>query len=231
MTQNDLFAKKKEDRTRTGTGTAKRTGKDRHVVKAQMHSETSIAAAEEMAPIANLKRLAVLFAFKRAMGKAWCRGEKYGLSDMDCQDRLGMNPSTQRPRRIELVEEGLLEAVGTKLSPSNRKCTVWALTQKGFDMAEMLPEPDFKAIKPPKPARVSPLQLSELEAQLLDVCAIDGDSVTIKRFRGLWVASALNGGIVATGSQLSEALALVQERLAAFREKKAAAAKKGRAAL
>jgi transcription initiation factor IIE alpha subunit len=51
-----------------------------------------------------------------------------GLTDEEVQTRLGMNPSTQRPRRIELVRRGLVVECGTRRTASGRMATVWRAT-------------------------------------------------------------------------------------------------------
>ena len=48
-----------------------------------------------------------------------------GLTDEEQQTRLGMNPSTQRPRRIELARRGLVVEAGTRRTASGRIATVW----------------------------------------------------------------------------------------------------------
>jgi len=48
-----------------------------------------------------------------------------GLTDEEMQRRLGMIPSTQRPRRIELARRGLVVADGTRKASSGRWATVW----------------------------------------------------------------------------------------------------------
>jgi transcription initiation factor IIE alpha subunit len=48
-----------------------------------------------------------------------------GLTDEEIQTRLGMNPSTQRPRRIELARRGLVVEAGTRRTASGRMATVW----------------------------------------------------------------------------------------------------------
>jgi hypothetical protein len=56
-----------------------------------------------------------------------------GLSDLDLQNRLCLNPSTERPRRGELVDAGLVEAAGTK-DQAGTPWTVWVVTQAGADV-------------------------------------------------------------------------------------------------
>jgi hypothetical protein len=48
-----------------------------------------------------------------------------GLTDEEMQRRLGMNPSTQRPRRIELARRGLVVTCGTRKTSSGRNADVW----------------------------------------------------------------------------------------------------------
>lgn len=50
----------------------------------------------------------------------------FGATDEEAQDALGMGPSTQRPRRVELVGLGLVyDGGGTRPTRSGRKATVW----------------------------------------------------------------------------------------------------------
>jgi transcription initiation factor IIE alpha subunit len=51
-----------------------------------------------------------------------------GLTDEEMQTRLGMNPSTQRPRRIELARRGLVVTCGTRKTTSGRNADVWKAT-------------------------------------------------------------------------------------------------------
>jgi len=48
-----------------------------------------------------------------------------GATDEECQRGLAMNPSSQRPRRGELAEAGLIVESGTRPTSSNRRATVW----------------------------------------------------------------------------------------------------------
>jgi DNA-binding IclR family transcriptional regulator len=48
-----------------------------------------------------------------------------GLTDEEMQKRLGMNPSTQRPRRIELARRGMVVEAGTRKTASGRNASVW----------------------------------------------------------------------------------------------------------
>lgn len=79
-------------------------------------SATSKAAAEEAKPSAATLRGRVR-EFLRTNGPA---------TDEQIQDALGMNPSTQRPRRIELVTAGFVRDSGkTRKTASGRSATVW----------------------------------------------------------------------------------------------------------
>lgn len=87
----------------------------------QAHSGTSQAAAESMRENAGTLRARVLTALREAGPD--------GLTDEQMQTRLGMNPSTQRPRRIELVKAGRVVATpGTRPTASGRSATVWVAT-------------------------------------------------------------------------------------------------------
>jgi hypothetical protein len=56
------------------------------------------------------------------------RENPHGLTDEEQQAALVMNPSTQRPRRIELVRRGLVVEYGTRRTASGRMATVWKAT-------------------------------------------------------------------------------------------------------
>jgi DNA-binding IclR family transcriptional regulator len=56
------------------------------------------------------------------------RATPEGLTDEEVQRRLDMNPSTQRPRRIELARRGLVVEAGTRRTASGRMATVWRTT-------------------------------------------------------------------------------------------------------
>lgn len=47
------------------------------------------------------------------------------LSDEQVQDRLSLNPSTERPRRIELFKAGLIEKAGVTKTKSGRSAVRW----------------------------------------------------------------------------------------------------------
>ncbi len=88
------------------------------MLPAQDHSKTSIEAAESMEPHAPTLRERVYNLLKSQLIN--------GMTDEEMQDTLLMNPSTQRPRRIELLNQGVIEDSGVKrLTKSGRKAVVW----------------------------------------------------------------------------------------------------------
>lgn len=89
----------------------------------QRHSETSRAAAEAIEPDISTLRGQVL-AFIRACGAE-------GATDDEVQVALNMNPSTQRPRRIELWGMGLVSRTDrTRPTRSRREAHVWIATKE-----------------------------------------------------------------------------------------------------
>lgn len=86
------------------------------------HPTTSHEAAERILPKLGTLR-ANVYLFIKSQGP-YC-----GATDEEIQLRLAMNPSTQRPRRIELVEQGLVRNGGrTRLTRSGRNAIVWVVT-------------------------------------------------------------------------------------------------------
>lgn len=81
-------------------------------------SATSEAAARAIEPRAETLRRLVLDALREA-------GER-GMTDQEIQRRLDMDPSTERPRRGELVRDGLVRDSGQQRKTlSGRMATVW----------------------------------------------------------------------------------------------------------
>lgn len=91
-------------------------------MKAQAHSPTSLAAAEHAEPkSATLRR--VVLDYIRSQGRD-------GATDEQVQNALAMNPSTQRPRRVELVEGGfVVDSGGTRKTASGRNAVVWVAAE------------------------------------------------------------------------------------------------------
>ena len=80
-------------------------------------SITSAKAADSLGP-------ATLNAMQRQV-LALLQATPEGLTDEEMQQRLEMNPSTQRPRWIELARRGLVVEAGTRRTASGRMATVW----------------------------------------------------------------------------------------------------------
>ena len=84
----------------------------------QPHSATSKAAAAGIEPKAGTLRALVL---------NWLRARgSYGATDEEIAYQYDLNPSTARPRRVELVQAGLVRDSGqTRPTRSGRQATVW----------------------------------------------------------------------------------------------------------
>ncbi len=94
----------------------------------QGHSTTSERAAQEIAGGAESLRRAVLD-FLQGHGPA---------SDETIQEELDINPSTERPRRIELVKLGLVRDSGLQgKTRSGRACTLWVACAPSEDQGRL----------------------------------------------------------------------------------------------
>jgi predicted ArsR family transcriptional regulator len=57
----------------------------------------------------------------------WLRQQCEGATDEEIAEALSMNPSSARPRRVELVAAGIVEDSGfRRRTHSGRKATVWS---------------------------------------------------------------------------------------------------------
>ena len=84
--------------------------------------ETSREAAESMRDQAQSLRERVLIEIVKS--------GQTGLTDDELQRRLGIKASTECPRRIDLVNQGLIVDSGrTRLTGSNRRAIVWIAAQ------------------------------------------------------------------------------------------------------
>ena len=81
----------------------------------QSHSITSIDAAISVIGGTSKPREAIFNLLKR-----------YQLTDEQISERLNMNPSTERPRRIELAKAGRIKPAGETLTTSGRRAVVWS---------------------------------------------------------------------------------------------------------
>lgn len=87
----------------------------------QKHSNTSQEAAEQIMPKAGTLR-AMILEYLQARGVQ-------GATDHEIQQALGLEGSTQRPRRVELYRMGLIKESGQRETKSGRKATVWRSMQ------------------------------------------------------------------------------------------------------
>ena len=83
----------------------------------QAHSETSKEAAKSMTGKASSLRSKVLELL-----------QSNSLTDEEIAIRLNLSGSTARPRRIELVQSGLVVQTGTRKTASGRSAAVWSVT-------------------------------------------------------------------------------------------------------
>lgn len=91
-------------------------------VKAQRHSPTSVEAAQSMEGKTDSARRKVLEAIQSE--------RESGMTDEEITHSTWLPANTARPRRIELVEMGLVVDSGrTRLTHSKRKAVVWVATQ------------------------------------------------------------------------------------------------------
>lgn len=82
------------------------------------HSTTSRAAAEKAEPKTKTQRQRV-YGFLQSCLSA-------GATDEQIQDALALNPSTQRPRRVELVQAGKVKDSGRRAKTrSGRAAVLW----------------------------------------------------------------------------------------------------------
>ena len=89
-------------------------------MKAQMHSGTSRAAAISIAETAESLRAEVY--------RYIARCGAYGATDEETQTALHMVGNTERPRRIELFDAGIVADSGARRpTRSGRQAVVWVL--------------------------------------------------------------------------------------------------------
>lgn len=83
----------------------------------QRHSATSRGAATAILPALGKLQAAVL-AYITRYGAL-------GATDQEIQAGLAMDPSTERPRRVELLRKGLIRQSGERTTRAGRKAAVW----------------------------------------------------------------------------------------------------------
>jgi|14BtaG_2_1085337.scaffolds.fasta_scaffold249186_1 hypothetical protein len=101
-------------------------------MKFQKHSETSFAAAVSILETADTLRAKVY---------RYLRDSKGGATDESIQLALEMNPSTQRPRRVELLEGKFIRDSGrTSNTISGRSAVVWEVVPLPTGQGEEKPD-------------------------------------------------------------------------------------------
>ena len=86
-----------------------------------VYGDTSEGAAEAIKPSAARLRTRV---YERLVLAGWA-----GMTDQELQDVLHMDPSTERPRRVELVKMGSVIDSGRKRrTAAGRPAVVWMAT-------------------------------------------------------------------------------------------------------
>ena len=88
---------------------------------------TSRAAAQAITLQTGTARWRILERLVIAHDSGWG-----GLTDWELQQQLRLNPSTERPRRGELVDAGLVESHGER-QHGDSHWAIWKLTQAGAD--------------------------------------------------------------------------------------------------
>ena len=89
----------------------------RQLAPAQQHSRTSMAAADSL-------DTDTLNALQRRVLE-FLQARPEGATDEQIASGLGLNPSTARPRRIELQRRGLVVEAGTRKTASGRNAITW----------------------------------------------------------------------------------------------------------
>jgi hypothetical protein len=91
---------------------------------------------------------------------------QYGrCTDPELQERLGLPASSQRPRRIELVELGLVAPNGTTVR-DGQEYTLWAVTHEGYAVARRISQGGVATVATSKPVEPSEVDVSEGDPKL-----------------------------------------------------------------
>lgn len=86
-------------------------------------SQTSLEAARLLEPESLNAMQRQVYQFIRDRGET-------GATDEECQRGTRMNPSSQRPRRVELAMAGLVVKSGTRKTASGRSADVWVAKKR-----------------------------------------------------------------------------------------------------
>jgi hypothetical protein len=97
----------------------------------QRHSDTSEEAAKSVDPAADT--------WLSKVYRELIKAGPVGRTDDELQIILDMNPSTQRPRRIDLVKRSLVcDSGARRKTRSNRPAVVWVLPKYAQRQLELL---------------------------------------------------------------------------------------------
>jgi hypothetical protein len=86
---------------------------------AQAHSRTSIEAAEAITPLRGTLQKVVYRTI----------AENGPCSDEEGIDLSGLNPSTWRPRRVEVARGGWIDQVGYTVTKAGRRAVLWGIAR------------------------------------------------------------------------------------------------------
>lgn len=108
------------------------TDEDDRLPPFQRHSDTSREAAVSV--IGNAATL------RRKVYEAIFSAGSHGMTDEELQTSLAMNPSTQRPRRVELVDaKAVVDSQRRRHTSSGRLAVVWIANNFPMTQREALP--------------------------------------------------------------------------------------------
>ena len=118
--QREMFEVTQGKRPRSMSSQEASAPPETYGVPFQRHSDTSRAAAAALKGSKTLRALVY---------KAITSSGARGMTDPEAQAHLGLGGSTQRPRRVRLVELELVRDSGNRrASATGRLCTVWVAT-------------------------------------------------------------------------------------------------------
>lgn len=85
---------------------------------AQQHSETSVAAAKAVTPEKRGTQRAKILELLSACGP---------LTDEEIGERLGLSGDSVRPRRVSLVDDGLVVQAGEGTTKGGKRAVKWGM--------------------------------------------------------------------------------------------------------
>jgi hypothetical protein len=119
--QTDLFARRYHPERRVGTERRLPLSSG-YTAPRQRHSSTSIEAGDSIIAALGKLQARVLY-YVQACDR--------GATDEEMQANMDMGPNTQRPRRVELMQQGLIYDSGqTRPTKSGRNAHVWTMSRR-----------------------------------------------------------------------------------------------------